>query len=32
VEWIKRLVTEGDSSVRGEKLPRHPDGSRMQVV
>jgi hypothetical protein len=32
VEWIKRLVTEGDSSVGGEKLPRHPDGSRMQVV
>jgi hypothetical protein len=32
VEWIKRLVTEGDSSVHGEKLPRHPDGSRIQVV
>jgi hypothetical protein len=32
VDWIKRLVTEGESSLGGEKLPRHPDGSRMEIV
>jgi hypothetical protein len=32
VGWIKRLITEGDSSLGGEKLPRHPDGNRMEIV
>lgn len=32
IGWIKRLISEGDSSLNGEKLPRHPDSSRMEVV
>jgi hypothetical protein len=32
IGWVKNLVTEGDSSLSGKQLPRHPDGSRLQVV
>jgi hypothetical protein len=32
INWVKRLVAEGDSSLDTEKLPRHPDGSRLEVV
>jgi hypothetical protein len=32
VEWVKRLVADGDTSLYGENLPRHPDGGRMEIV
>lgn len=32
IEWVKNLVVEGDSILNGERLPRHPGGSRMHVV
>jgi len=34
VNWIKKLVTEGDRSLNenGEGLPKHPDSSRKEVV
>lgn len=33
VSWVKRLVREGDESLgEGERLPRHPDGRRSEVV
>src|SRR4051794_6649716 len=32
IGWVKKLITEGDSSLDGKPLPRHPDGSRLQVV
>ncbi|KAF8853055.1 hypothetical protein BDZ45DRAFT_677962 [Acephala macrosclerotiorum] len=31
VTWVKELVAEGDKSLVGEKLPRHPDGSRLET-
>jgi hypothetical protein len=32
VEWVKNVITGGDGTLNGEKLPRHPDGSRVDVV
>ncbi|KAG4443005.1 hypothetical protein IFR05_001536 [Cadophora sp. M221] len=33
VEWVKRLVTEGDGGLgEGGKVPRHPDGERDVLV
>jgi hypothetical protein len=32
VKWMKRLVADGYTSIYEENLPRHPDGSRMEIV
>lgn len=32
VEWVQNLVAEGDGSIRGEPLPRHPESSRRECV
>jgi hypothetical protein len=32
ISWVKNLVAKGDSSLSGTGLPRHPDGSRLEVL
>jgi hypothetical protein len=32
IEWVKNIVAEGDASLNGKQLPRHPDGTRLEVV
>ena len=32
VTWVKQVMTEGDVTLNGEKLPRHPGGSRSEIV
>jgi hypothetical protein len=31
VDWVQKLVTEGDVTVLGQRLPRHPSWNRNEI-